>query len=69
MTKKLEVGSYERTITKRPVTFVCKDCSQECTELHYPGPDPQICERCKPSWTQYQNRLRKRRQRERAKEK
>lgn len=43
----LQVGSYERTIKERPVTFTCEWCYQESTELRYPGPKPTYHEVCK----------------------
>jgi hypothetical protein len=67
--KKLEVGSYERTIHEKPVTFTCKDCGQLVTEMQYPGPKKTLCITCfeDPERERRLARERKRRQRERQK--
>ena len=35
--------AYHRTITSRPITFVCRGCKQEVTQERLPGPTPRYC--------------------------
>jgi hypothetical protein len=35
--------AYHRTISTRPVTFICRNCKQEVTQERLPGPTPRYC--------------------------
>ena len=54
-----------RTITARPVTFVCQECGSEVTEEHLPGPRPRYCQPCWPGVQRQRNADRQQRHRER----
>ncbi len=57
----INVAPHRRTLTERAVTYRCEWCSQERTELRYPGPSPRYCLECKQ---QAQNSMAARRMRQ-----
>jgi hypothetical protein len=63
----IRVGNHTRTITTRPVTFVCKWCNQSVTEDRYPGPPPCYCASCDTEVTHIRAVLRQRKRRSLAK--
>jgi len=56
----INIAPHCRTLTARAVTYRCEWCSQERTELRYPGPSPRYCPGCK---LQAQNSMAARRMR------
>jgi len=39
----IQVGTHQRTLVKRPMTFRCEWCGSERIVMQYPGPPPRYC--------------------------